>query len=220
MNASPLTAMQAALLSCHVCALITQKPKQMDAAMVICPRCREPLHERKPDSIARTWALVIAAIILYIPANIFPIMTVIRFGRGEPDTILSGVMHLIEGGMWPLALLVFVASIVVPILKLGILIFLLISIHLQSTWRPKDRTVLYRIIEAVGHWSMVDVFLISILVALVNLDMVATIRPGIGATFFAAVVVLTIFAAKSFDPRLIWDCLENQDECNGRNPTT
>lgn len=132
-------------------------------------------------------------------------MTVIRFGQGEPSTIISGVLHLIEGGMWGLAMIVFVASVVIPVMKLIVLAFLLVSVQRGSKWRPKDRTVLYRITETVGAWSMVDIFLVGILSALVSLDVLSTIRPGIGASFFAGVVVVTMFAAHSFDPRLIWD---------------
>ena len=162
--------------------------------------------------MARAWALTLAAFILYIPANTLPIMTVVSMGHGEPDTILSGVRVLIAGGLWPLALLVFFASIVVPVLKLVALTYLLVSVRRKSRWRPRDRTVLYRITEAVGRWSMIDVFMISILVALVKLGAIATIEPGAGALAFAAVVVVTMFAAMSFDPRLIWDDMEKQDE--------
>jgi len=163
------------------------------------------VHARKPNSTARTWALLCATAVLFIPANVYPVMTVIRFGTGEPSTILEGVVHLIDAGMIPLALLVLFASIVVPVLKLIVLTFLLITVRRGSSWRPQDRTRLYRVAEVVGAWSMVDIYLVAILTALVNLDALATIRPGIGATFFAAVVLLTMFAAHSFDPRLIWD---------------
>ncbi len=156
---------------------------------------------------------MIAATILYIPANVLPIMTVISFGEGEPDTILSGVKHLIESEMYPVALLVSFASIVVPIVKIAALVLLLISVQRGSGWRPRDRTVLYRMTEAIGRWSMVDIFMISILAALVKLDAIATIEPGAGAVFFAAVVIITILAALAFDPRLIWDRME---ERNGR----
>jgi paraquat-inducible protein A len=196
----------AALLSCHACNQIARPqhhPRRHGE--LACPRCGAPLHRRKPDSIARTWALVLAAVILYIPANLLPVMTVISFGKGEPDTILSGVKVLIQAGMWPVALLVFFASITVPVLKLIGLSFLLISVHRRSPWRPRDRTRLYRIIESVGRWSMIDIFMISILVALVKLDAIATIEPGAGAIAFAAVVITTMFAAMAFDPRLIWD---------------
>jgi paraquat-inducible protein A len=131
-------------------------------------------------------------------------------GKGEGDTILSGIKDLFAAGMLPIAVLVFFASITVPMLKLCGLTYLLLSVHFRSLWRPKNRTALYRIVEVVGRWSMIDMFMVSILVALVQLGQVATILPGIGATAFAAVVVTTIFAASAFDPRLIWDVLEEE----------
>jgi paraquat-inducible protein A len=154
----------------------------------------------------------VAAYILYIPANVYPVMTVISFGKGEPDTILSGVQSLIVAGWWPLAVLVFFASIIVPLIKLFGLTYLLASVQYKWKWRPKQRTRLYRITEAVGRWSMIDIFMISILVALVRLEAIATVEPGAGATSFAAVVVLTMFAAMSFDPRLIWDTMEKRHD--------
>jgi len=188
------------LAHCHSCSLLIPASEHSH-----CPRCECRLHLRKPDSLARTWALLITASILLIPANLYPVMTVIRLGQGAPDTIISGVIHLIEGGMWPLALLVFFASIVVPVTKLLVLSYLLISIQIRSTWRPRDRTRLFRITEIIGAWSMVDIYLIGILAALVSMDSLASILPGIGASFFAAVVVVTLLAAHSFDSRLIWD---------------
>ena len=195
------------LLHCHTCGLLnipmlTEQP---------CRRCGTPLHERKRNSIQTTWSLIATASILLIPANVYPVMTVIRFGQGEPNTILSGVLHLIEEGMWGLAMIVFIASIVVPIMKLLILSYLLLSIQRESLWRPRDRTVLYRITEVVGAWSMVDIFLVGLLSALVSLDALSTIRPGIGAIYFAGVVVITMFAARSFDPRLIWDTIREKE---------
>lgn len=163
------------------------------------------MHRRKPDSLARAWALTLTAYILYVPANLLPIMTVTMSGRGEPDTILSGVKELLLGGMWPLALLVFFASITVPVLKLLVLTFLLLSVQFGSRWRPRERTVLYRVTESIGRWSMIDVFVITILVAVVELGALATIEAGPGAVAFGGVVVVTMFAAMSFDPRLIWD---------------
>jgi paraquat-inducible protein A len=162
--------------------------------------------------LARTWALTLTAYILYIPANLLPIMTVTMSGRGEPDTIISGVKELVVGGMWPLALLIFFASITVPVLKLLTLTYLLLSVHFRSHWRPRERTMLYRITESVGRWSMIDIFVIAILVALVKLGALATIEAGAGTVAFAGVVVITMFAAMSFDPRLIWDALENDHE--------
>jgi paraquat-inducible protein A len=137
-------------------------------------------------------------------------MTVISFGKGSPDTIMSGVMALLEHGMWPLALLVFFASIMVPMAKVIGMIYLLLSVQRKSRWRPKDRTVLYRVTEVIGRWSMIDIFMISILVALVKLQAIATIEPGPGAISFAAVVIITMIAANSFDPRLIWDAMEEK----------
>jgi paraquat-inducible protein A len=194
------------LVSCHGCDQLCRLGSPGHGAR--CPRCGAALHRRKPHSMARTWALLIAACILYSPANLLPVMTVTSFGKGEPDTILSGVKLLIEAGMWPVAVLVFVASITVPVVKIVAMIFLLVSVQMRSRWRPRDRTVLYRVVETVGRWSMVDVFMISILVALVNLGAIATIVPGPGANAFAAVVILTMIAAMTFDPRLIWDVQE------------
>lgn len=206
------TAARAGLVVCHTCRLTVRHTPVPAGAHARCPRCGSVLHVRKPDSLARTWALMLTAYILYIPANILPVMSVVMSGRGEPDTILSGVIALIEGGMWPLAAVVFFASIAVPVLKLLALTFLLVSVQMKSRWEPRQRTVLYRITEGVGRWSMIDVFVISILVALVKLGSLATIEAGAGAFAFSGVVVVTMFAAMSFDPRLIWDVLENNDE--------
>lgn len=195
------------ILNCHTCGFLTE---EQEGQHQHCQRCTAPLHFRKTNSITRTWALLFTAVILIIPANVYPVMTVIRFGQGEPSTILSGVMHLIEGGMIGLALIVFVASIVVPVLKLVVLSFLLVSVQKKSTWRPRDRTLLYRVTEVVGAWSMVDIFLVGLLSALVSLDALSTISPGIGASFFGAVVVVTMFAAHAFDPRLIWDNMREE----------
>ena len=202
------TAARAGLLSCHACHQLSRFRRLPAGSHATCPRCGAALHFRKPDSLARTWALVIAAIILYIPANVFPVMVVTSLGRSQADTIMSGVFFLLHHGMWPLALIVFVASVVVPMLKLLVLTFLLISVQRRSRWRPADRTRIYRITEAVGRWSMVDIYVVTILVALVHLGSLATIEAGAGAVFFGAVVVITIFAAKSFDPRIIWDRAE------------
>lgn len=146
---------------------------------------------------------------LYLPANLYPVMSVTSFGQVRADTILSGAEFLLAHGMWPLALIVFVASILVPVVKILILVYLLLSVQLRSVARPIDRTRLYRFTEFVGRWSMVDVFVVSVLVALVHLGQVAEVEAGAGAVFFAAVVVLTMLAAKTFDPRLIWDNVDN-----------
>ena len=137
--------------------------------------------------------------------NLYPVMTVMQYGAGEPSTILAGVVHLIDAGMWPLGMLVFFASFVVPITKIVVLALLLVTVRRGSAWRTRDRSLLYRVVEVVGAWSMVDVFLVGILVALVQMDALARVLPGIGAAFFAASVVLTMIAAHAFDPRLVWD---------------
>ncbi len=196
------------LISCHTCALLVPHKFLKSPVHPNCPRCQSPLHQRKVNSIVRTWALILSASLLFIPANIYPVMTVIQFGQGYPSTILSGVIHLIEGEMWILALIIFFASIVVPVLKLIVLSFLLLSVHKQSLWRPRDKTLLFRVTEIVGAWSMVDIYVVAILTGLVNMGALSTIKPGIGVAYFGAVVVVTMFAAHSFDPRLIWDNLE------------
>ena len=206
------TALQSSLLSCHSCHLVSKAPAAHGKGEAVCPRCGAVLHQRKPNSLSRTWALVIAAFIFYIPANVLPITTVISLGKAQSDTIMSGVIYFILTGMWPIALVIFIASIFVPLVKLLILIFLLLSVQRKWQWRPKDRTRLYRITEAIGRWSMTDIFVVTILVALVKLGALATIDAGPGAIFFAAVVVSTMFAAMSFDPRLIWDSMETNHE--------
>ena len=206
------TARQAGLVACHFCDTLSHVPQNSDGiknADVRCPCCNSSIHSRIPNSLSKTWALLIAAIILYIPANTLPIMTVVLWGDGQPDTIMSGVIHLMDGGMWPLALLIFVASIFIPILKLLILTGLMLSISFKSHWRPRDRTILYRVTEFVGRWSMIDIFVIGILVSLVQFGNTASVSPDIGALSFAAVVILTMFAAHTFDPRLIWDVIDD-----------
>ena len=211
MNAAPLTAKKSGMVSCHACSLLI-RARSLRHGHGSCPRCGGAVHLRKTNSIARCWALLIAAIICYIPANVLPVMTVIQFGEGEGETIMSGVKAFIADEEYPLALLVFFASIFVPVLKVFLLTYLLISVRIKSLWRPRDRTVMYRITEAIGRWSMVDIFMISILAALVKLGSIATIEPGLGAVFFAAVVIITMFAAGEFDPRLIWDSMESDDD--------
>ena len=193
-------------LSCPVCELVvpvTSPHRRLGRQC--CPRCGEILHRRKPRSLQRTTALILAALILYIPANVLPIMQVTSLGRIQTDTIMSGALYLIDTGMWPLALVIFIASIFVPMLKILILILLLVSVRWRWTWRPRERTQLYRILELVGRWSMVDIYVVTILVALVQLGNLANVIAQPGALFFAAVVVLTMLASMSFDPRLIWD---------------
>lgn len=198
------------LISCHSCHFLSQIQPATTADYGYCPRCGEPLHRRKIDSLSRTWALVLAAMILYIPANMMPVMMTISMGSEQSDTILSGVFYLLVNDMWPLAMVIFVASIFVPLLKLVVLVYLLLSVQFKSTRHAKDRTSLYRLIESVGRWSMVDIYVVTILVALVNMGSLATVEAQTGAIAFAAVVVLTMLATLSFDPRLIWDVMEKR----------
>ena len=200
------TARSQGMAGCHACGLLVQLSSD-SAGGATCPRCRASLHSRKVDSVRRCWAFLLAAAVLYIPANVLPIMPTESLGFTQPDTIMRGILFLLEDE-WPLALVVFVASVVVPLLKLVVLSYLLYSVQSGSRWRAVDRTRLYRIAEAIGRWSMVDIYVVSILVALVRLDQLASVDAEVGVVFFGAVVVLTIFAAQSFDPRLIWDRME------------
>ncbi|MEM1090203.1 MAG: paraquat-inducible protein A [Pseudomonadota bacterium] len=200
------------VLHCHSCGLLNRASQHPHPQ---CARCHAPLHPRLANSVQRTWALMAAAVVMLIPANLLPVMTFKKLGQGEPSTILGGVVHLVEDGAWGLGLIVFFASVAVPVAKLVSLSLLLRSIRSGATWRPKDRTALYRATEMIGAWSMIDVFLVALLAGLVSLGLVASIEPGLGVTFFGAAVILTMFAAHSFDPRLIWDHADLNPQPNG-----
>lgn len=200
-------------VQCHVCRLVMRVPAAEAGGALGCARCGAVVHRRKPDSLSRTMAFLVAATICYFPANFYPVMESTSLGRAQEDTILTGIVYLAESGMWPLAAIVFIASVVVPIAKIVSLLGLVLSVRRRSRWRPRDRAATYRIVGLVGRWSMVDVYVVTILVALVHMGTLANVEVRFGAIFFAAVVVLTILAAESFDPRLIWDALE---EGNGR----
>lgn len=176
-----------------------------------CQRCGATLHPRRPNSIARTWALLLAAALLYVPANLLPIMTVSLFGQGTPATIMEGVMELIHAQMLPIALVVFVASILVPTFKLVGIALLLYSVQRHQPLSARQRILMFRFIEWIGRWSMLDIFVIAILVALVSFGNLASIEAGAGALAFSGVVVLTMLAAITFDPRLIWDNTDAED---------
>jgi len=193
----------AGAIGCETCGLVSApRPDEDDPH---CPRCDSALHERKPNSVARTWALVIAAAVLYIPANYYPVLSVVQLGAGQPSTILGGVEELVTARQYPLAALVFFASIAVPVLKLFGLSIMLITIQTGRSGWLRDRTRLYHIVRFIGRWSMIDIFMESLLGALVAFGAVITIEPGAGALAFCAVVILTMFAAEIFDPRLMWD---------------
>ena len=191
------------LWACNLCKLVSKSPLQ--GSMGHCPRCGAGIHARKPHAVARTWALLITAALLYVPANVLPVMETSSLFGFQKDTILSGVVYLWTSGSRTLSPLVFIASITVPLLKLTSLAFLLASVQFRSAWRPDQRIRLYRTVDFIGRWSMLDIYVGAILVALVHFQGLATIVAGPGATAFGAVVMLTMFAAMSFDPRLIWD---------------
>jgi paraquat-inducible protein A len=188
-------------LACTTCDLIVEHTAEGSQ----CPRCKAPLHRRKPDAFRRTAALLIAGYLLYIPANLLPVLTLVRFGAEEHNTILSGVFELMHNNLWPLAIIVFVASIVLPLTKLFGLTWMLFSIQRGSTRFLRGRTRLFRMIDVIGRWSNIDVFMGAVLVALLQFGALTTIRAGQGLVAFAAVVVITMFATVVFDSRLMWD---------------
>ncbi len=193
------------LAGCHTCGQVVRLGRRHHG---LCPRCGSPVHYRKPNSVSRTWALLIAALIMYIPANTEPIMYTISLGNETASTILGGVLYFLDHGDWPLALVIFSASVMLPLLKMIAIGYLLVTVQRGRTTRRKEKTRLYLIAEIIGRWSMVDVFVVALLAALVQLGTLTTIEPGPAGAAFAAVVILTMFAAMAFDPKLIWDQTE------------
>ncbi len=193
----PETAAARGLALCHVCGMASPVTAQR------CPRCHGALHLRLKDSVQRTWAFTIAALALYFPANLMPVLRMESFWGDQQNTIMGGVIQFWQEADYPVAIIIFVASVLIPVLKIVAIIALCLAS--RSGRRPRAMTRLYRVTEFVGRWSMVDVFVVAILVAVVQLGTTISIHPGPGAVSFAAVVVLTMFAAISFDPRLIWD---------------
>jgi paraquat-inducible protein A len=203
----PATGRSLGLLVCLDCRATV---RDVRAAHSRCPRCHAPLHERKPHSLAVTTVLVVCAAVLYVPANVLPVMNTRTIFDDEHDTIMSGVLVLLDSGSWPIALLVFIASIVVPLLKILALGVLLYSAWRRSPRRRLQRSQLYRMVEYIGRWSMLDIYAISLLATLVQVQSFASIIVGWGAWAFAAVVVLTLLAARSFDERLLWDTPQHE----------
>jgi paraquat-inducible protein A len=203
MTATPLTAARAGLVSCEACRLLSRPASAGELGH--CPRCGKELAWRHHHSIQYTWAFVVAAAICYIPANLLPFLTTNALGSSDSETIMGGVILLYTTGSWDLALIVLVASVMVPLGKLVALAYLLITVQRGSLGGTRDRTRLYRLLEIIGRWSMLDVFVATFTVAVVQLHPLMTVEPASGVLFFAAVVVLTMMAAESFDPRLIWD---------------
>jgi paraquat-inducible protein A len=187
-------------MGCDVCEFVSRVKDGKK-----CPRCNHIVHSRKPDGTMRATTLLITSVILYLPANALPVMTVQRLGKGGPNTILKGVSELAEAHLWPLAILVLVASVVVPIFKVGVLATLLVMTKRRSTRWLMMRTRLFRLINFIGRWSMIDIFMLTTLVGVVRLGFLATVLPGNGAFAFCGVVILTMLATEFFDPRSMWD---------------
>jgi paraquat-inducible protein A len=201
------TAAGMGMVSCHYCATLWKDAKTHDH----CGRCGAKLHLRKPDSLNRTWAFLIAACIMYVPANILPVMiTTSLLGEKQQDTIMSGIIYFWVSGSWVLAIIVFIASFLVPLFKLVVLTLLVIMARRHSDWRLLQRAKLYRLVELTGRWSMLDVFVVTLLAGLVQIKGFATIQAGMGIAAFAAVVILTMLASLSFDPRLTWDVTKHE----------
>jgi paraquat-inducible protein A len=200
------TAASRNLASCHLCR------KLADASLHQCPRCGEALHLRKSNNLQRTLALLVTASLLYIPANMLPMMAYDTLGNSSGSTILGGVIELLDYGDVPVALVIFIASIIVPVGKIIAMYYLCWCISKGRAVSARQRTVMYRITEQIGKWSMIDVFVVSILVALVHLNGLLVILPGTAAIAFCGVVIVTIIAAESFDPRVFWDQQEQSNE--------
>jgi len=204
-SAAALTAMDHGLQSCEVCGLLSRPPAGADEGQ--CPRCGEELTFRKTASIQRSWAFLIAAAVCYVPANLLPVLTTTTASGSDSDTILQGVVLLWSPTGWPLSLIVLIASIMIPSAKILALGYLLISVQRGSVKNNEQRIRLYRMVEFIGRWSMVDVFVDTFTASLVQLQPLMSVSPAPGLFFFAAVVVLTMLAVESFDPRLIWDAV-------------
>jgi paraquat-inducible protein A len=188
-------------IACTMCDLVATGAHEGED----CPRCGATLHMRKPDAIRRTTALVITGFLLYVPANVIPVLTTVRLGRADENTIMSGVLELVHNDLWPLAIIVFSASIILPLLKLFGLTWMLLATRLRSRHFLVGRTRFYRMIDLVGRWSNIDVFAVSVLIAALRFGALTEVHAGNGLVAFAAVVIITMVATLSFDTRLMWD---------------
>ncbi|GAB6403240.1 paraquat-inducible protein A [Pseudomonas sp. MHK4] len=189
------------LCLCHSCGLacdMTDDPHE-------CERCGAPLHRRKTNSLTRTWAYMLTALVFYVPANLLPVMNTKMVGDGADSTIMSGVIEFWQHGAWDIALIIFIASIAVPGVKFVALTLLLVTVQRDSQWALRQRSQMYRFVELIGYWSMLDVIVVALVASLVKFQALADIEPRPGILFFGLVVVFTMLSAMSFDPRLIWD---------------
>jgi paraquat-inducible protein A len=203
MSATGQTAMQLGLMRCECCGMLSRPAPGAEEGH--CPRCGKHVEFRKKDSLNRTLAYLIAAAICYIPANLLPIMRTKTLSHDESDTIMQGVVLLWSPASWPLSVIILMASILIPSAKIGALLYLVITVKRGSIKTPGQRVKLFRIVEAIGRWSMVDVFVVTFTAALIQLQPLMSVMPAPGILFFTAVVVLTMLAVEEFDPRLIWD---------------
>lgn len=207
--APPLTARAAGYVGCRTCGKATPMPAE------ICPRCGSTLHSRFPRSLQRVMAWLLVGLMAYIPANLMPMLITTTLGRATPNTIVGGVIELVHYGEWEIAFIVFAASVLIPVSKFCVILYLVWSIHRRSRLDVHRRIVLYEIVEFIGRWSMVDVFVVAILTALVHIGFIAAINPGPAALFFALSVAFTMLSAQALDPRLIWDTFEQDRAPNG-----
>lgn len=210
---SATTAKQAGYHSCLECGTL------VEARVIECPLCHATITARKPDSLTVTTALLLTAIILFFPANLLPMMKTTSIVGSQEDTILSGVIHLWHSGDYPVAVVVFVASFITPLFKISSISYLAYTCRKRSTKHIAFRSKLYHVNELIGRWSMIDVFVVALLGALVQMGALATIEPRMGIVAFAGMVFLTMFSMNHFDPRLIWDPLTENGE-NANNGAT
>ncbi|AHL75350.1 paraquat-inducible protein A [Stutzerimonas stutzeri] len=209
----PYVASDLNLCLCHSCGKTCDMADQPSS----CVRCGATLHSRKINSLSRSWAFLLASLVFYIPANLLPVMNTSMLGNGADSTIMSGVLEFWQHGAWDIALIIFIASIAVPGVKFAALSLLLVTVQRGSQWARKERSRLYRFIELIGYWSMLDVIVVALVAALVKFHGLANIEPRAGILFFGLVVVFTMLSAMSFDPRLIWDNPLKQGVLNGES---
>ena len=215
-----MTAMEAGLISCHICNRLTVRPESGRNSSIRCPLCGARLHSRKPDSIARTWALMLTAGLLFIPANFLPIMRVDYLGRPDTSTIIDGILHFFRDGSYAVGLIILSASILVPLFKISGLLIILLTIRFKRGIFLQQQAKMFRFIEFIGRWSMLDIFVIAILSVLVRFGFFSSIQAAPAATYFCTVVITTMLAAHTFDPRLLWDnCCEKDPELRNASST-
>ncbi|WP_076592249.1 paraquat-inducible protein A [Herminiimonas arsenitoxidans] len=205
----PPRARELGVIGCHSCGLVCEDKQD---ASIACPRCGTTLHRRKVNSITRAWAFLLAGLIFYVPANILPVMYTSMLGSGGDSTIMSGVVEFWHSGSWDIALIIFIASVAVPCTKFLVLGFLLVTTGRHSQWAKRRRARLYRMVEFIGYWSMLDVVVVALVTALVQFNALSHTEARIGICFFGLTVIFTMLSAMSFDPRLIWDSESDHEQ--------